>query len=477
MRRYDLICIGCGPAGEKAATQAAYFKKKVAVIERHPRPGGAMINTGTIPSKALRETALVYSIVRRRPVPGIERQLDRSLSIVQLQAHRHLIQMQEHDRVEASFDRHGIDVILGVGRMVDANHVEVEYGDGETEVIAADKILISTGSRPYQPDHIPFDHPRVVDADGVLELPKRPDSMIIVGGGVIGCEYACIFGEIGVRVTLIEPRDAILPFLDAECRELLVRTMQDQNITIRYGAKVDRVDPGQCDVRAWFDTGDHLDADILMWAAGRNGNSGGIGLENLGIEPDSRGNIPVDENYQTAVPGVYAAGDVIGFPALASTSMEQGRVAACHMFNLGFKTGLARDLPLGLYTIPTIASVGLTEDEARTQGYDVVVGRASYAQNARGRMLGDAHGLTKCVFERSSRRLLGAQIIGEQATEMIHLAQFLIARDGVIDDFVNACFNYPSLTETYKYAAYSALQAIAADEKRDDELGRGAMVA
>ncbi|MCH8314515.1 MAG: Si-specific NAD(P)(+) transhydrogenase [Planctomycetes bacterium] len=464
MEQFDLICLGCGPAGEKAATQASYFGHRVAIVERQPRPGGAMVNTGTLPSKVLRETALLCSAFRRRPLPGMDYTVDTKSSMTKFMARQHLAQMEEHDRIEASIDRHNIAVFRGFGRIVDPNTIEIESESGERTRISAKFILLATGSSPVQPDHVPFDHPRVVDADGVLELDHMPSSMIVVGGGVIGCEYACMFGEIGVKVTLVEPRPEILPFVDVECRDLLLKAMRQEDIDIRLGDAVNTVEPSDDGVKVQCADGDELAADVLLWAAGRSSNTQNLGLEAVGVEMGKRGLVLVNETYQTSVPSIYAAGDVIGFPALASTSMEQGRVAACHMFGINFKKKLAKTMPIGLYTIPAVSMVGLTESEAHEAGRSIVVGRAAYRNNARGRMLGDQQGLVKCVFDRETHALLGATIIGESATELIHLAQCVLIQGVGIEYFIDACFNYPSLSELYKYAAYDALQVIARDK-------------
>ncbi|MCZ6835498.1 MAG: Si-specific NAD(P)(+) transhydrogenase [Planctomycetota bacterium] len=459
--RYDLLCLGCGPAGEKASTQASYYGKRVAIIEKNTRPGGAMVNTGTLPSKALRETALLCSALKRTPLPGSEYTIDHGLSVPRFMARRLLLEEQEHDRIEASFDRHGIEVHHGSGRLLDAHTVQVTDDQGETKILEADNILIATGSSPLRPDHIPFDHPSVVDADGVLNLATLPHSMIIVGAGVIGCEYASIFAEIDVKVTVINPSHEILGFLDGECRDHLTLMMQEAGVEFKLGQSVKSVTgkPGG-GVKVEFEKGAPLEADILLWAAGRQSNTSDLGLEEVGIEMGKRGLILVDEQYRTNVESIFAAGDVIGFPALASTSMEQGRVAACAMFDIPFKTSVAAHPPLGLYTIPPVSCAGITEQAARESGRSVIAGRAQYHFHARGRMLGDGQGIVKCVFDRETHQLLGTTIVGLDATELIHLAQNVIETGGGIETFINTCFNYPSLSELYKYAAYNALQAL-----------------
>lgn len=461
MEQYDLVCIGSGPAGEKAATQAAYFNHRVAIVEAHPHPGGAMVNTGTIASKVLRETALLCSTFRRQPIPGITLDLNRGLSVAQLMARKHLIQHQEHDRIEQSIDRHDIDVYRGRARFVDRTTVSVANDDGGQSLIKARYVLIATGSRPARPAHVPFTPGRVVDADGILDLTSLPKRLLVVGGGVIGCEYASIFAELGCAVTVLEPRPTVLPFLDRECAEHLLAAMQAEGIQFSFDRVVDAISVNDESVRALCDDGSTHDADVLLWALGRQGNTEALSLDAIEVTANGRGLIDVNNNYQTTAENIYAAGDVIGFPALASTAMEQGRVAACNMFDIDFKDKLAATLPIAVYTIPAVSMVGMSEQQATEQGVPHVVGRTSYRLNARGRMLGDDQGLLKCVFHRQTHTLLGASVVGEDASEMIHLAQAVIAMHGGIDYFIKACFNYPSLTEMYKYAAYNALQQLA----------------
>lgn len=461
MYNYDLICLGCGPAGEKAATQAAFFKHKVAVVERATSPGGAMVNTGTIPSKALRETALLCSSFNRRPLPGMNFKIDHHVSIAKFMARRLYIEQQEHDRIENSMDRHGIRVHQGFGSVVDPHTVEVKRNDGSIERITSKYILIATGSSPLRPLHIPFDDKIVVDADSVLTIDRVPGSMIIAGGGVIGCEYASIFAEMDVKVTLVQKNPPILAFIDPECRERLIQSMAARDVDIVYDRGVESVQiengRGVC---VKLDDGQTLRADLLLWAAGRKSNIEGLGLDDVGIKSNDRGLVLVNQNYQTDVPSIYAVGDVIGFPALAATSMEQGRIAACHMFNLDFKKQMTPIMPIGIYTVPAVSMVGLSIADVKKENLDVVIGRAPYRNNVRGRMLGDENGLLKCIFDRKSGKLLGAACIGEDATELIHYGMSAIAAGRGIEEFIGACFNYPSLTELYKYAAYSALQAI-----------------
>lgn len=486
MARYDLVCIGCGPAGEKAATQAAYFKRRVAIIEHGHRPGGAMVNTGTIPSKALRETALLLSAFRRRSVPGIGLRLDRNISIHSLMARMLAVQQIEHDRIESSIDRHAIDIFSGTGRILDPHTVRVTRADGREFDLRTENILIATGSRPTDLKSLGYNHPRIVDSDGLLQLGYLPESLTIVGGGVIGCEYACVFGELGVRVTLIEPRNVILGFLDDEIRDALTRSMDDTGIMVETGRAVRQIIPpdGDEDLCVVLEDGTEVRSTHVLYAAGRSGNTENIGLENIGVVANSRGYLTVDDGGQTTCPGVFAAGDVVGFPALASTSMEQGRVAACRMFGLDYKKVLSNVFPIGLYTIPPIGIVGQTEKAAREAGHDVIVGRAALAMTARGRIIESDSlpniGFLKLVFEYPSRLLLGVQIIGDEAVELIHIGMMVLTAaqaDRTIDRFVHSVFNYPTLSETYRLAAVNGLQHIALREGRSDQIAARAKVA
>jgi NAD(P) transhydrogenase len=458
MRSYGLLCIGAGPAGEKAALVAAQHGQRVGIVEMAPRPGGAMVNTGTIASKALRETALVASALRRRPIPGFAATAPTGLSMQRFMARRTLVQMEEHDRIEDGLEAAGVEILRGRGTILDAHTVRVERADGTHANFSTDYILVATGSSPARAKTVDFAHPAIVDADGILELETMPRSLVIVGAGVIGSEYASIFAELGVEVTLVEPRNTLMRFLDDEIRAVLARGMEDAGIRLLFGRAASKVE-GLADGRArtTLADGESIESDCVLWSLGRSGNTRGLGLESVGVVPDERGNLKVDTHYRTECPSVFAAGDVIGFPALASTSMEQGRIAACHMFNLPFLTKLADTVPMGIYTIPAIGSVGLTEEDARNGGREVLIGRASYRDNPRGRMLGDDQGLLKAIFDRQTHALLGVSVVGEDATELVHLGQIAIASGHTIRHLVETCFNYPSLTELYKTAAFDAL--------------------
>ena len=422
-----------------------------------------MVNTGTVASKVLRETALVASALRRRPIPGCENQVPQGISMQRFMARRTLVQMEEHDHIEERLEGSGVEIIHGRGAIVDAHTVKVTRDDGSTLLLSTEFILVATGSSPARGKNVDFDHPAIVDADGILELETMPHSLVVVGAGVIGSEYASIFAELGVDVTLVEPRHAIMRFLDEQIRNVLVQGMEDAGITIRFGQGVARVEglPGGR-ARTTLADGTALESDCVLWSLGRNGNTRGLGLEHIGVMPDERGNIKVDAHYRTSCASVFAAGDVIGFPALASTSMEQGRVAACHMFGVPFLTKVADTVPMGIYTIPAIGAVGLTEEEAVNGGRAVAIGRARYRDNPRGRMLGDDRGLLKAVFDRHTRALLGVSVVGEDATELVHFGQLAIQSGLGMQHLAEMCLNYPTLTELYKAAASDAMRAIEA---------------
>ncbi len=453
---YDLVVIGGGPAGERGAAQAAYFGKRVAIVERQPEPGGAAVHTGTLPSKTLRETALFLSGYRQRQLGGVLVDLDPELTVTRLLERKDAVRHLEVDRIHTNLERHGIDLLPGSGRLVDAHTVEVTSSDGATQV-HAEVILIATGSSPYRPPGIPYDDDDVHDADGILRIHRLPRSMAVIGGGVIGCEYACMFAALGVQVHLIDPRPGLLPFLDLEMGERLADAMRSLGVQLHLERTFEHVERGPAGLACALSSGEPLQVETVMVAAGRHGNTDGLGLASVGVEVDARGNVEVDEDFRTAIPSIYAAGDVVGFPALASVSMEQGRVAVCHAFGFTYKRQVSDLLPYGVYTIPEVSCVGLGEEEAARRGIDVVAGRAFYRDNVRGQIMNDRDGMVKLVFERSSRRLIGCHCIGERASELVHVGQAIIVLDGTVETFIEMVFNHPTLGETFKYAAYDAL--------------------
>lgn len=449
---YDLVVIGSGPAGEKAAAQAAYFDKRVLVIEREPEPGGAAVHTGTLPSKTLRETAIYVSGHRSRHLYGVTVELDHHAKVPLLMERKDAIAQMESARIRANYRRHGVDYVTGHARFVDPHTVEV----GGRRV-RGERILIATGSKPYQPPDIDFPDPQIHDSDEVLHLERLPDSMIVLGAGVIGCEYACMFAALGVRVVLVDARGAILPFLDAEIVRRLEVAMEHLGVALRLGRAWSEVKRAGDAIRVTLEDGDELAAHDLLYAAGRIGATADLGLERAGLAPGPRGYLEVDDAYRTRVPHILAAGDVIGFPALASTSMEQGRVAVCRAFGFEYKRAVADLLPFGIYTIPEVSALGKTEEACAREGIPHVVGRALYRDNARGAITGDVEGITKLVVHAETRAVLGVHVIGERASELVHIGQAVMQCGGTVDAFIDMVFNFPTLAESYKYAAYDCL--------------------
>ncbi len=453
--QFDLVVIGGGAAGEKGAAQAAYFGKRVAVIERRTEPGGATVHTGTLPSKTLREAALFLSGYRQRDLYGVSVEVSRDLEVASLIERKNAVRELETDRMLANLARHDVALVHGSARLIDANTVEV-VDDGSRRLIG-DVVLIVTGSSPFRPPGIPFDDPDVHDSDSILEIDRLPASLAVLGGGVIGCEYASMFAALGTDVHLVERRTPLLSFLDAEVVDRMVAGMRDLGVTFHLGERAETVARRDGRLVCTLPGGGEIAAEKVLVAAGRVGNTDGLGLAALGVETDERGRIVVDGTFRASVPGVYAAGDVIGSPALASTSMEQARVAVCHAFGFAYKQEVSSLLPFGVYTIPEVSSVGMSEDEAAARGVDVVVGRASFRDNARGAIIGDRDGMTKLVFERATRQLIGVHCVGERASELVHVGHAVMTLHGTVETFIDMVFNYPTLSETYKYAAYDAL--------------------
>lgn len=456
-RTFDLIVIGCGPSGEKAAAQAAYFGKRCIVVDR-AQVGGACVHTGTLPSKALRESALHMSGMNALGVSGVACSVADGVSVGSLMAHREQVCAAEVERILRNLERHGIELLVGDALLLDATTVQVTPIVGEAERLTADVIIIATGTRPRQPDGLPFETDEVWDSDQVLDMQTMPKSMIVYGAGVIGCEYAAMFAALGVQITLLEPRDKVLPFVDHEVTGQLLAAFENMGMTIGTDAVMDGV-RGEIGVgvELLLKDGRKFEADRLLFCAGRTPNSDGLGLEALGIECNRRGQIVVDDNYQTAVGNIYAVGDIIGFPALASTGMEQGRVAACHAFGFSYKDQVSVLLPYGIYTIPECAMVGVTEQECRDKGIAFEVGTAMYKDNARGQLTGQPHGLLKLVFDPDNKKLLGVHVVGERASELVHTGMTVMQFGGTIDSFIEAVYNFPTLSELYKYAAYDGL--------------------
>ena len=456
---FDLVVLGGGPAGEKGAVQAAYFKKKVAIIEREAEPGGAAVHTGTLPSKTLRETSLFLSGHQARDLYGVDVEIDRVKAPPRLLARTDAVRGLEVARIWWNLNRHDVTVLRGHARFVDPRTVEVAGRDGSTRRITAEYFLVATGSVPFRPAGIDFDDPDIEDSDTILRLSKLPRSLTVLGAGVIGCEYATIFAAMGVEVQIVEPRSAILPFLDPEIGERLSKAMERLGIHVLLGDGYETVRrDGARGIVTTLKSGKVLVSEQLLFAAGRNGNTRSLGLADIGVQVvEPRGYITVDEDYRTSVPHVFAAGDCIGFPSLASTSMEQARVAVCRAFGFAYKKQVSELLPYGIYTIPEVSCVGLTEDQVTERGQTPIVGRAFYLNNARGKIIGDKDGVVKLVFDFESRKLLGCHCIGDRATELVHIGQAVIMLGGTAETFIEMVFNYPTLAEIFKYAAYDAL--------------------
>jgi NAD(P) transhydrogenase len=463
---FDLVVIGCGPAGEKAGAQAAYFGKRVAVVEGAEHVGGSCINTGTVPSKTLRESALYFSGLKQRGLYGIDYSLKENLTVNDFMHHEREVVEMERQRILKNLALHHIELVRGRASFDDAHTISVTGANG-TRHLRGEVILISTGSKPHRSAEIVFDDIRVFDSDTFLQMDHIPHSLAVIGGGVIGCEYASIFVALGVQVTLVDGRDRLLPFLDAEISERLRVRLAALGMNFWFNERPVKVQSAASDVQLVMKSGKTLQAESVLFAAGRRAAVDSLALEKVGLAVNERGYITVDEHYRTAVPHIYAAGDVIGFPALASTSMEQGRVAVCHAFGFKYKQRVASMLPMGIYTIPEISAAGETEESCKEKGIDHCVGRALYANNARGHITGDTAGMLKLIFARADKKLLGVSIIGESATELIHIGMMVLDHNGTIDEFIELVFNYPTLSETYKYAAYEGLGNLAGHKLRE----------
>ena len=463
---FDLIVIGCGPAGEKAGAQAAYFGKRVAVLERAPHVGGSGINTGTVPSKTLRESALYFSGLRQRGLYGIDYSLKENLTVQDFMHHERAVVEMERRRILKNLEAHHIELVRGQAAFEDAHTISVTTPNG-TRKLRGEVILIATGSKPNRPVEIAFDDVHTFDSDTFLQLQRIPRSLAVIGGGVIGCEYASIFMALGVDVTLVDGRDRLLPFLDGEISDRLRDRLASLGMRFMFNERPVKVENSSTGVRLSMKSGNTLQTETALFAAGRRAAVDGLALEKAGLAVNDRGYIAVDENYRTAVSNIYAAGDVIGFPALASASMEQGRVAVCHAFGFPYKQRVASLLPMGIYTIPEISAAGETEESCEQKGIDYCVGRAHYENNARGHITGDTVGILKLIFARADRKLLGVSIIGESATELIHIGLMVLDAGKSIDEFIQLVFNYPTLSEMYKYAAYDGLGNLAGRKFRE----------
>lgn len=456
MEAFDLLVLGSGPAGQRAAIQAAKLGRNVAVIERHTAVGGACLHTGTIPSKTLREAVLYLTGWRQRGFYGRSYRVKERISAADLTQRLDITIRHEIEVLQHKLYRNRVTSLVGTARFTGPHEVQVTGPDGEQRHFHGAKILIATGTAPAQPPGIDFDGRRVVDSDQILDIERLPRSMTVVGAGVIGVEYASIFNALDIDVTLIDGRASILDFLDAEIVDEFVHHLRDRGVVMRLGETVRTLETeGDTGVKVNLASGKQVRSEMVLFAAGRQGNTGDLDLANAGLTADSRGRLEVNERYQTAVGHIYAAGDVIGFPSLASTSMEQGRAAACHAFDAPTAQRF-EVFPFGIYAVPEMSVVGMTEAEAQAAGIPYETGTARFRETSRGQILGLREGLLKLVVALDDRRLLGVHIVGEGATELVHIGQAVLALGGGLDYFVETVFNYPTLAETYKIAALDA---------------------
>jgi len=462
MTGYDMIVIGSGPSGRRAAVQAAKLGKSVLVVEKGRRVGGVSVHTGTIPSKTLRETVLNLSGWRERGFYGRSYRVKQDIGADDLIARLRKTLDHEVEVLEHQFSRNAVKTANGEARFIGPHEVEITAENGETRIVGAEHVLIACGTRPFRPDYVPFNGVNVFDSDEIIELPRLPRSMTVIGAGVIGVEYATIFSALDVGVTLIEPRNSFLDFIDKELIDEFMHDLRDRNVGLRLGSAVTSIvvnDGGK--VVTTLADGRMVTSEMLLFAAGRVGATDRLNLESTGIATDHRGRIVVNPaTLQTSVPHIYAAGDVIGFPSLASTSMEQGRVAACHAFGLE-PPPPPEFFPYGIYSVPEISTVGMTEEEVRKREIPYECGIARFRETSRGHIMGLNTGMMKMIFSTRTRRLLGVHIVGEGATELIHIGQAVLNLKGTIDYFIENTFNYPTLAEAYKIAGLDAWNRMA----------------
>jgi len=463
MPHYDVIVIGCGPAGERAAIQAARAGKQVAVIERQNVVGGTRVNWGTIPSKTLRESALFVHSLTRNKLEGIRCEISDQITVDDFMYRERVVVGRELEIINDSLERYSIEVFRANARFTDAHTVALRDSDASAQSsMTADVIVIASGSSPNRPPDVPFDGETVFDSNTILHLPRIPHTMLVLGAGVIGVEFASIFAALGIQITLLDTRDLLLPFLDREIVAILERELTMLGITTihaeRY-ASVEQISGGRPQVRCTTRSGRVFETDALLYCAGRDGNTKDLGLEAIGLEPNEYGLLQVNENYQTSVPHIYAVGDVIGYPALASTSMEQGRQAMRHAFNIPGLTSKTEVLPFAVYSIPEVSYIGETEEGLKRRGVEYVTGRGNYDMNPRGQIIGNTEGLLKLLFEADSLKLVGAHMIGHSASELIHIGQAFLRAGATAPQIAETMYNYPTLSDLYRHAALKAMQA------------------
>lgn len=456
MSHYDLIIIGSGPSGRSAAIQAGKLGRRVLVVDRKDRLGGVSVHTGTIPSKTLRETVLNLSGWRERSFYGRSYRVKEDIDAGDLKARLHKTLDYEVDVLEHQFNRNHVATLHGMASFTSAHEIDVATEAGDVTKVSADKFLISTGTKTYRPDTVPFNGRTIVDSDEFLELGKIPRSLTVVGAGVIGVEYATMFSALDVRVTLIEPRETFLDFIDKTLIQDFTHQIRENGVDLRLGSAIEGIEDADTHVEVSLANGRHVRSEMLLFAAGRMGATDRLTLDKAGLKTDHRGRIGVDrKTYQTTQPHIYAAGDVIGHPSLASTSVQQGRIAACHA--LGVPTLPESPwFPYGIYSVPEISTCGMSEEQMQERGIPYEVGVARFRETSRGHIMGLEHGMLKMLFSLKTRRVLGVQIVGEGATELIHIAQAVLNLKGTVDYFVQNTFNYPTLAEAYKIAGLDA---------------------
>lgn len=458
---YDIAIIGSGPAGEKAALEAAELGARVVVIEKGMRPGGASVITGTIPSKSLRETVKYVESISHSELSGVDFQLGRKITIPELMHRKNSVVAERVDDILDTYKERGIDYVFGKARFKTPHKLSVDCtGSDQVVSIKAEKFIIAVGTNPYHPPDVQFDDRYILDSDTILGLDRIPESLAIIGGGVIGCEYASIFCRLGTQVFLIDMRGALLDFCDHDISEAVAYQMREDGIVLCLGCKYEKVEVVDDWVHVTLDSGDVIKASALLFANGRQGMADQLGLEVCGLEINSRNQLEVDQNYRTKVPHIYAIGDVIGFPSLVSVSNEEGRMAARSAV-LGETTRrVGSDIPFGIYTIPEISMIGPTEKELIEQGIPYEVGLCRFKNLARGLIIGDRKGLVKLLFHRETRHLLAVHMFGQLASELIHVAQAVIHYNGKIDYFVEKVFNFPTLSSALKVAARNGVSKL-----------------
>ncbi|OED46795.1 Si-specific NAD(P)(+) transhydrogenase [Leisingera sp. S232] len=462
---YDLIIIGSGPSGRAAAIQAGKLHRRVLVIDRKDRLGGVSVHTGTIPSKTLRETVLNLSGWRERSFYGRSYRVKDDILADDLKTRLHQTLDHEVDVLEHQFNRNHVDTLHGLAKFIGPNEVEVATEAGETTCLTAEKFLISTGTKTYRPDYVPFNGTTIVDGDEFLEMAEIPRSLVVIGAGVIGVEYATMFSALDVRVTLIEPRETFLDFIDKRLIQEFTHQIRDNGVDLRLGSAVETIEDAGEHIEVTLENGRHVRAEMLLFAAGRMGATASLNLEATGLKTDHRGRLSVDrKTYQTEVPHIYATGDVIGHPSLASTSLQQGRVAACHALDTPTMPE-SPWYPYGIYSVPEMSTCGMSEEELKERGIPYEVGEARFRETSRGHIMGLEHGMLKMLLSLKTRRVLGVQIVGEGATELIHIGQAVMNLKGTVDYFVQNTFNYPTLAEAYKVAGLDAFNRMPIPEE------------